>query len=726
MEVTPIGKSDTQKYTVDAESWQKALQSARAMRKEDGSISGFSIELADDGYRAVDPTARLRYMVKKAPADAALTTESKAPPPVAPVAAPAAPVAVSPSNAPPKQSISVPPPRAEDASKAAKQTIAFGSSGAALLASSPAATNAPAPAPSVPRAAPSRPSGSQPAASKAPKAPESVRPLAAAPSNHPPPVAPLVTPSNHPPPVHAQPAPAQSPAATMKPVSVPPPAQVNTTESQPPPSGRQGPPIVVLFKKAQEPTEKQPLSYREEVFAAPPGTSEERAEQILRAHFHLVMLQLASAPKNKYVNFAVFDRVFEGRPPSPPLATLSWRDWKDAEPVVTFPRRAKEKLTTATQPSNLGAAAAHATGSHPIAPAAAAPAPVAPSQHPPPQYPSRAARLQEPPPSDAARAVSAAPPPSRAHVEMVAEKVVVADETPLPIANDVPSEPATTPMLAPDPAPSAASMEPVASFAPSPSFAPQPVAQPAPVPVPAPAPAQAPASKPLADVVAAPHFPEPATNGNVPTPAPSAASATGQFRRARKPTPSAPDGTRIRVRGDELIALLFEEMHDLHFMADALEGAAFCLWVIQDKLPSKAAFVHFYDLNAREFVVASVVGEGQEQITKRNSQSDPFLAEAMRRRGAYVVKDAATHEGANGERFQSFGGAKSLVIAPVMLGGRALGAIEIVNPIDGNPFGEDDGNAIAYLAEQFAEFVSSHGLVTDEGRIRKASMRPPA
>ncbi len=692
VEVTPIGKSDTQKYTVDAESWQKALQTTRAMRKEDGSISGFSIELADDGYGAVDPTARLRYMVKKAPADAALTSESKAPPPVAPKAAApvqahvSAPPAAPSRPPPPKQAISVPPPRAEDVGKSLKQTMAFGSSGAALLAS--AQTNAPAPAPSVPRASPSRPAGSPP------KAAESVRPLAAAPAAAPPPVAPLVAPSNHPPPAaHA---------------------------SAPPPSARSGPPIIVLYKKEQDPTAASPISYREEVFAAPPGTTEERAEQILRAHFHVVTLQLANAPGGKYVNFAVFDRVFEGRPPSPPLATLSWKDWKGGEPTVTFPRRAKEKLTTATQPSNLGDAAARATGAHAIAPAAAAapaapPASQAPSRHAPSHAPSHA-----PPASDAARSVSAAAPPSRAHVEMVAEKVVVADESPPPAATqEAPSEPATTPILPPDPAPSAASMEHASSFAPSPSFAPPPFQTPIAAPAPVP--------QPATEVVAAPQLMEPGPNATyVPTPAPSAASTTGSSRRARKPTPSAPDGTRIRVRGDELIALLFEEMHDLHFMADALEGAAFCLWIMQDKLPSRAAFIHFYDMNTREFVVASVVGEGQDQLTKRFSQGDPWLAEAMRRRGAFVVKDASSHEGAQVERFASFGGAKSVVIAPVMLGGRALGAIELVNPLDGNPFGEDDGNAIAYLAEQFAEFVSSHGLVTDEGRIRKASMRPTA
>ena len=228
----------------------------------------------------------------------------------------------------------------------------------------------------------------------------------------------------------------------------------------------------------------------------------------------------------------------------------------------------------------------------------------------------------------------------------------------------------------------------------------------------------------------APPVPVIAAPAAAPAPAPvqpgSQSGSTGSFRRARKPTPSAADGTKIRVRGDELIALLFEEMHDLTFMADALEGAAFCLWVVLDKLPSKAAFVHFYDLEKREFVVASVAGAvGVEHAARRHAPTDPWLAEAMQRRTTFVVADATGHEGANVERFAAVGGARSVVVAPVMLGGRMLGAIEVVNPIDGHPFGDDDANAIQYMAEQFAEFVSSHGMVIDETRIRRASLNPP-
>ena len=47
VEVTPIGRADTQSYCVEADSWQRALQNARTLRKDEGAISGFSIELTD-------------------------------------------------------------------------------------------------------------------------------------------------------------------------------------------------------------------------------------------------------------------------------------------------------------------------------------------------------------------------------------------------------------------------------------------------------------------------------------------------------------------------------------------------------------------------------------------------------------------------------------------------------------------------------------------------------
>src|SRR6478609_8951427 len=96
VEVSSTSKTDLQKFCVEAESWQRALQAARAQRGEEGPMSGFSIELLEEGYRAVDPASRLRFVVKRAADDTPIT----------------APLAKEPKGVAPSPPSSVPPPPA--------------------------------------------------------------------------------------------------------------------------------------------------------------------------------------------------------------------------------------------------------------------------------------------------------------------------------------------------------------------------------------------------------------------------------------------------------------------------------------------------------------------------------------------------------------------------------------------------------------------------------------
>jgi GAF domain-containing protein len=162
-------------------------------------------------------------------------------------------------------------------------------------------------------------------------------------------------------------------------------------------------------------------------------------------------------------------------------------------------------------------------------------------------------------------------------------------------------------------------------------------------------------------------------------------------------------------------------MHDLHFMRDAVEGGNYCLTLAMEKLPSQAGIVHLYDINQREFLVTSARGVGASALLlRRHSEADALLSSAMKKRRAVVVDDATQGDAASIDRYAALGGARSLVIAPVMQAGRFLGAIELVNPLDGHPFTESEGNALTYIAEQFAEFVASRGVVTDPQRISSA------
>ena len=218
----------------------------------------------------------------------------------------------------------------------------------------------------------------------------------------------------------------------------------------------------------------------------------------------------------------------------------------------------------------------------------------------------------------------------------------------------------------------------------------------------------------LAPPVVAPTYAVP-----VPPAPPAAAPAPPTPGAARPPSGSGRAITPgSRVRGEDLIADLFEAMHELHFVHDAIEAGEFCLTLALQKLPSQAGIVHLYDIDRREFLVTSTRGNGTGKLLlRRHPEGDVLLQAAMARRRAIVIADATTGEGGALERFALIGGARSLMIAPIMQHGRFLGAIELLNPLDGQPFTDAEGNALNYIAEQFAEFLAAHGVVTDPERI---------
>src|SRR5579871_3937247 len=92
VEVTSIGKSDSESVQVDADTWQKALEITRSERGHGASMAGFSIELVEDGCRAVDPELRVRYSVR------AVAPEPREP--FAPVREPPRPAPAAPEPSP--------------------------------------------------------------------------------------------------------------------------------------------------------------------------------------------------------------------------------------------------------------------------------------------------------------------------------------------------------------------------------------------------------------------------------------------------------------------------------------------------------------------------------------------------------------------------------------------------------------------------------------------------
>ena len=188
----------------------------------------------------------------------------------------------------------------------------------------------------------------------------------------------------------------------------------------------------------------------------------------------------------------------------------------------------------------------------------------------------------------------------------------------------------------------------------------------------------------------------------------------------RPPSEPPPPNKRggKRLTGDELLGDLFDAMGDLYFLASTLEGANFVLSLAMDKIPCTYGVVHFFDIDKREFIVSRAIGSSADLVVTRTPAREGLAAEVMNKRRAVVIADAGTHGKPFAHWAQLGTKIKSAVVAPVALGGRWMGMLELVNPKDGQPFVEGDGYALSYMAEQFAEFLGQRGLVIDPDVIR--------
>jgi hypothetical protein len=631
VDVGSVGKgAERHRYCVDADSWQRALQAARALRDDPGPMTGFSIELLDDGFSALDPVKRLRYSIRKATADDALTSE-----------------ATPPVLIPAERSLSSPPPPPPESGTEEK----------------------------IPKSRSSRPPA--PDLNLSPKSSKSKKSTPA------PPTVAVSEPVVILPPAPSPPATSAVSSATASPTAASPgiPRPGGPVIAEPAPVAPATASLEVLLKREQNPGPLGPLTYREYAFFVPVAPTNEEATRLLRRELEGVQATVAKAKPGKLVHLALFTERFTGRPAGPPLATLMWKDWR-GEPVVAFPDPNSPRVSNAP-PTSL-------PGSFP--PPTARPS--APVSAPPPS-----ASAHPSAPGEAPSSVLAVPRSATLPFVSPGEIAVHA----APPSEEVPPPESTIP-------------EPVALAASrAPERASEVDALGATVAVDG-AGASTAARDGLDQTLASEPPPSPTAPPSTGSSAPPESLAPATTRAEElPPTHASVPAPKPRLRGDELIADLFESMHDLQFLSDAIGGADFCLTLALEKMPANGGIVHLYDIDHREFVITCAGGDGGEGLLyQRNSEHDPILAPTMRKRRPLVLADATTSEHARDmPRYATLGGARSLLVAPVALGGRFLGAIELLNPIDGVPFTDDDGHALAYIAEQLASFVAERGVVLE-------------
>jgi hypothetical protein len=621
VEVSRVGESSlSEKYCVEAKQWQAALQEARKLRGDSGALSKFSIELLDDGYRAVDPSLKLRYLVNKAPGDAPLTPQSEDE------------ISAVTSNG----------KSGKHRAAAAVAPTAFASVAPESLAKQslsgiprPASHGAPRPGSSAPP-----------------------RPASTAPARM------LVVPDDPVPPAPRTPA-----GLSVEPE----PAPVVTPLL---------PAFEVVRERGEEPRAESPITYREVAYAVKPGTSREQIEALLWARYQDVAGAIEERPAGKFVQLAVFDHVFQKRPDRPPLATFAWKDWRGS-PVLAFPGFGEAPAGPMSQvPPSEGLVSV---------PPAAAPAVAAPLQAVASVAPAAASVVSFPALAIAASAAavpSALPPPVSGSLS--ASGLLAAP----PVAALVVVDSAPAPAVAPVAVASAqtAGTPEVAAFAPPPAAV-EPMAD-APEPTPAPV-----KSAPALEI----HFDSTPFN-----PAPRKSSPDSE----RQSRPRLAVAGRRRA-GEDLISELFELMHELHFMRDVAAGAEFVLSVLDEVLPCEGVLIHVFDINTNHFVVVRAKGpNAKTALLQRMPDQDPLALSVMRSPQAVSINDAASDPRFGGPRWATVGVAPKMALCgPVRQGGRYLGLIELVNPAGGAPFHSSELNALDYVCEQFAEFLSKKPII---------------
>jgi hypothetical protein len=700
IEVSRVGEAaPPEKYCVEAKQWQGALQEARRLRGDSGPLSRFAIELLDTGYRAVDATLNVRYLVHKAPRDAPLSLGAQ--------------LEGRPSGEYHYR-------RASWRPSVSGMTDSLSSELRRNEPSKPERSKPELSKPENSRPAISRPEPPRPSTGRSQELHSASDSAEGAINAELSPIAmSLIVPIGNPVPQASLPLP---PSAMELPLATPLAARaasfaeansdtVLASEFQ------------LIRKREEQPTAATPITYREYAYAVAPGTSRASLEALIWARYREVAAQIQASPKGKFVQLAIFDHAFETRPVRAPLATLAWKDWR-GEPVVSYPG------LTDLEPAQ--------SGTEVLSPQ--------PSEEAfPPQSGEEALPLQR-----AAEMLSPQPDeetsPTSPGEDAFALQRSAQAFAPQPSAEAFPPHPSVQAFPLP---PSAGTLAPLPSegtFAPPPSagtLAPLPsegtlpppsdevfpeLVERSPHPLSGWRAAQSTIDTVAADEVAAltdrlgePQLGQAQLELLIEDEALLEDEQPARERAVAPPAPSSQprlDGPRLerRHRSDEdLIAELFETMHHLRFLPDLISGADFVLKVLADAVPCELAIVHIFDINTRQFVVVRAIGPDSEKLLlHRTPDQDVLLDSALRRRRALRVDDAATDPNYGSGRFHVTSvRAESALCGGVQQHGRYLGAIELINPPGGGPFYETELNALDYICEQFAEFVASRPIVID-------------
>ena len=112
----------------------------------------------------------------------------------------------------------------------------------------------------------------------------------------------------------------------------------------------------LIFERSHDPSEESPILYRERGYLVDNLQSDEELEEQLETELAAIRRDPGDRDASQYVQLALFDHEFEGEPTSPPVATLSWKDWQGRSEIWVRGVR-RSSAPPAGDPESMDAAA---------------------------------------------------------------------------------------------------------------------------------------------------------------------------------------------------------------------------------------------------------------------------------------------------------------------------------------------------------------------------------
>ncbi len=449
--------------------------------------------------------------------------------------------------------------------------------------------------------------------------------------------------------------------------SKPPPAPKPTPAEAEPPFKLQP-----LRARDREPTEQNPVTFRERTYVVPTGTPAPSIELLLRQEFAKIKARLGDNRSATYIAMAVFDHAWSKKPERPPVVALDWKDWRGTDPQISFPLSSPSSRPPpepAHQPAKPKPAEAKAP---------AKPAEPAPRSTPPPALSAestkkgtgsgqtRIDRPQSPAPAPApapakARASEIPPPAIRAKRKGSKQQKQAVDapidERPTEIVEEQASPRSSSP-----PAP--------------PSMAETTDADPIPV--------EFRSDGPVID-----------TSDDLPE--------------LDRDFPLEPEWTTSDASsGDLRLDIAFERSQQLFSLRSPKDGVEFVADLLEQLLPSEAFTGAIYDIDTDELRFVVVRGEGADGLQGHAipAKAGLFGAAAQLGGGSINIAKLDANKGFVAEVDGRKGlNPQSALYLPIAAEGRLLAVIQCLNRRGAETFSDDDVEVATYLCSQLAEFL---------------------